>query len=208
MLQHNHNSSVFPRKMVETTSRYDRKNKRASFEKTPQNATTEADFQLIMRMFVNIRNKVNIESDERVSKRNYGSRPGCSIEDAILEKTLIFDNSLVTGNHNIYAMTDLQDGYYRKLSNIGLIVKYSAGVETKPIQLVTKILPIMEHYVNTSFGVSKHFCGRRRITLAGTGQGNVFSVNMCRYSSCIMLREIEKENLGVFIKPPSTTDSA
>ena len=60
-----------------------------------------------MSIFVNIRNKGNIESEERVSKSNYGSRPKHSIEDAILEKILVFDNSLVKGNHTIYTMTDL-----------------------------------------------------------------------------------------------------
>ena len=60
---------------------------------------TEADLQSIMRMHVNIRNKRKTEKNERVSKRNYGSRPECSIDDAVLEKILIFDNSLVTGNH-------------------------------------------------------------------------------------------------------------
>ena len=58
-----------------------------------------------MRMFLNIRNKGRKEKVQRVSKINYGSRPGHSIEDAILEKILVFDNSLVTGNHNVYAMT-------------------------------------------------------------------------------------------------------
>ena len=68
----------------------------------------EADIQLIMRLFVNIRNNVHIDSYERVSKSNYGSRPVHSIEDAILEKRLVFDNRIVTGSHNIHAMTDLQ----------------------------------------------------------------------------------------------------
>ena len=61
-----------------------------------------------MRLFVNIRIKGNIESDERILKSNYGSRPGYSIEDSILEKRLVFANSIVTGSHNVYRMTDLQ----------------------------------------------------------------------------------------------------
>ena len=68
----------------------------------------EADLQLLMRIFVNDRNKGSIETDERISKSDCGSRPGYSIQDAILEKRLVFDNILVTGQHSIYAMTDLQ----------------------------------------------------------------------------------------------------
>ena len=68
----------------------------------------EADIQLIMRMFVNIRNKGNMESDERGSKRNYGSRTAHLVAYAILEKILVFDNIIVTVNYNIHAIADLQ----------------------------------------------------------------------------------------------------
>ena len=73
----------------------------------------ETDLQLLIRIIVNIRNKGNIEENDIVSKSNYGSKTGCSIEDAILEKILFLDNSLVTGKHTNYAMTDLQACYDR-----------------------------------------------------------------------------------------------
>ena len=105
----------------------------------------EADLQLLMRIFVNTRNKGSIEADEIILKSNYGSRPGYSIEDAILEKRLVFDKSLVTGRHNIYTLTDLHAAYDRQLSKIGSIVKESVGVESKPIMLITKVMPMMEN---------------------------------------------------------------
>ena len=149
-----------------------------------------------MRIFLNIRNKGNIESDDKVSKSNCRSRAWYSTEDEILEKRLVFDNSLLVGKHTIYAMTDLQACYDRQLSKIGSIVQESVGVETKPIQFVTKMLPIKKHHVSTDFGVSKECYWRRGETLAGIGKGNVVSVKMCRDSSWIMLRDIEKETLG------------
>ena len=68
------------------------------------------------------RNKGNFELDNTVSKSNYRSRPGRSTEYDILEKRLVFDNSLVTRKHTIYVMTDLQDCYARQLSKIGSIL--------------------------------------------------------------------------------------
>ena len=56
----------------------------------------KSDFHLKTMIFVSIRNKGNVESDIKVSERNYWSRPRYSIEDAILEKIFYFDNSLVT----------------------------------------------------------------------------------------------------------------
>ena len=64
----------------------------------------------------------------------------------------------------------------------------------------------MQHYVSTTFGVSKEFYGGSRSKLAGTGQEDVLSVNICRYSSFIMLKDSEKEELGVCIKSPFTTE--
>jgi hypothetical protein len=46
----------------------------------------EADLQLVMRVFLGIRMNDRIEMDSRVSKYNYGSRKGYSIENALLEK--------------------------------------------------------------------------------------------------------------------------
>ena len=60
--------------------------------------------------------------------------------------------------------------------------------EKKPIQLVTKILEIMEHYVSTTLGFSKGFCGGRRTTLAGIGQGNGFGEHVQR----IVVNNVER----------------
>ena len=67
----------------------------------------EADLQSMMRMFANIRNKVNTETDEIFSNNNHEYRTGHSLEDAILDKGLVFDNNLVTQHHNIHEMTYL-----------------------------------------------------------------------------------------------------
>ena len=142
-------------------------------------------FQLLMRIFVNTRNKGSIEVDERISKNNYGSRLGYSIQDAILEKRQVFDYSLVTRVHYIYALIYLQLAHDRQLSKMGSMLKESVGVESKPIMLITKVMPIMENYVCTAFGVSKECYGGRKMILAGTGQGNVVSGNTCRDSSCL-----------------------
>ena len=55
----------------------------------------EADLQLLMRILVNKRNRFKIEEDSRVSKVNYGLRLYYSMENAILEKRLVHDNSVL-----------------------------------------------------------------------------------------------------------------
>ena len=53
------------------------------------------------------RNQGAIERDKRISKCNYGSRLNYNIEIAILEKHLIFDNSILLGDSSIYNLIDL-----------------------------------------------------------------------------------------------------
>ena len=92
----------------------------------------------------------------------------------------------------MHAMTDFQASHDKQLTKIWSVLQEFVGDETKPIQLMTKILPIMEHYVSKPFGVIKDFYSRRRLTLTGKGQDIVVSVRTCRDSSCMMLKDIEK----------------
>ena len=73
----------------------------------------EADIQLITRIIINMRNKNRIESDERISKSNYGSRANYLIENVIHEKKLVLDYSLLLGKPITYNMIDLKSCYNR-----------------------------------------------------------------------------------------------
>ena len=82
----------------------------------------EADLQMIMRLSMKNRNIEKIEQDKRILKSNFGSRPKYSIEIAILQKRLIYDNSKLTNELIIYNMIDLEACYDRQLANIGSII--------------------------------------------------------------------------------------
>ena len=66
-----------------------------------------------MRMFLLVEDKENIENNERISKVNYGSHKNYLIKLVILEKRIIFDNSLLTIKPTIYNLIDLQSCYNR-----------------------------------------------------------------------------------------------
>jgi len=119
----------------------------------------EADLQYIMRIYLDDDDEEMIESDDRFSKSNYGSRKNYSIESAILEKRLTFDNSLLSGKLTIYHLTDLQSCYDRQLVNIGGIVEESVGRDRKALKLITKVIPNWEHHLSTAFGISKKYYG-------------------------------------------------
>ena len=121
-----------------------------------------------------------------------------SIETAILQKRLIFDNSLIESTPTIYNFTDLKSCYDRQLANVGSIVEESVGRNRAAMKLHTKIMPKFKRYISTGYGISNQYYGGDEMQLAGTGQGNKFSGDVCRDVSCIIIKVIENKRLGVF----------
>ena len=112
-----------------------------------------------MRIFLGGRADKLIEQDPRMSKFNYGSRSNYSIDNAILEKRLMYDLSVRDGKTMMHNLSDLEACYDRQLPNIGCLVQESVGVEREPAKLFAKILPIMNHHICTSYGISKEYYG-------------------------------------------------
>ena len=139
----------------------------------------EGDLQINMRIHLSTDREELIENDNRFSKVNYGSRKNYSIETAILQKRLIFDNSLIEMKSSIYTFTDLKSCYNRQLANVSGIVEESVGRNRAAIKLYTKLMPRFKRYVSTGYGVSDNYYGGECQQLARTGQGNKFSGDMC-----------------------------
>ena len=68
----------------------------------------EADFQLLIRIFLKVRNKGQIERDYRLSKFNFGSRPSYAIDEVLLEKRLLFNSTIRNQKQTINTITDLE----------------------------------------------------------------------------------------------------
>ena len=129
----------------------------------------EGNLQIRIRIFLYSNKEELIEKDDCFSKANYSSRKNYSIESAILEKRIIFDNSLITLKLTVYNLTDLKSYYNRQLPNLGSIIKEFVGCNGEVMRLFMKIMPKFHYYVCTSYRVSAIFYGRERIELAGTG---------------------------------------
>jgi len=157
----------------------------------------EADLQYVMRIYLNDEQEERIEFDNRISTSNYGSRKNYSIETAILEKRLIMDNSLMTCQPTIYHLTDLKSCYDRQLINIGGLLEESLGRDRNVMKMLTNLIPRWKHYVSTAHGISKRYYGGSENELAGTGQGNKFSGDLCRDTSCMIIKVLEKNEMGV-----------
>ena len=157
----------------------------------------EADLQYLMRIFLGDEIEEMIETDSRFSSANYSSRKNYSIESALLEKRLIFDNSMLSGKKTMCTITDMQSCYDRQLAEIGGILEESVGRDRAVMKLISKVIPKWRHYICTGFGISDFYYGGENDPLAGTGQGNRFSGDVCRDSSCLIIRNIERMNVGM-----------
>ena len=86
MINHNH----FPARWLDVLDAMIEKGKGNKINELRAMKIIEADFQLLMRMFLELRIVDNHEGDKRTSKLDHGYRKGCSIDFAILEKTIDF----------------------------------------------------------------------------------------------------------------------
>ena len=109
----------------------------------------EANIQLLIRIFINQRNKFKIKKDSRVTKYNYGY--------AILEKRIIYDNSLLNRKMTMHNMMDLKSYYDRHLVEIGSIIQELVGVKRLKIKSFSKLILVIEYHICTSYGTSTEF---------------------------------------------------
>ena len=98
----------------------------------------------MMRIFLYAEEEEIIEKDPRISKVNYGSRKNFLIETAILEKHLIFDNSMINMTNSIYTFTDLKACYNCQLAKLGSIIEESIGRNRNAMIMFAKILLIWQ----------------------------------------------------------------
>jgi len=67
----------------------------------------------------------------------------------------MYDLAICNGKEMMHNISDLEVYYNRQLPNIGCLVEESVRVKREPAMLFAKILPVMEHHICTSYGISK-----------------------------------------------------
>ena len=58
------------------------------------------------------------------------------------------------------------------------------------MNLIAKVIPNLKHYVRIGFGISSTCYTREENPLAGIGQGNHFSGDLCRDTSSLTVKEM------------------
>ena len=114
-----------------------------------------------MRTCINIRRKFVIEGNNKILKKNYGSRSGYSMENVLLEKRTACDFSMHNRKVTPYSITDLEALYNGQPPDIGGIVLEAAGVYMKLIKLTSKTSNNFEHFTCASCGISKESHGSK-----------------------------------------------
>lgn len=157
----------------------------------------EADLQLMLSIFFSLWNDSNIEEDLRLLKCNFGMRKGYSVKNAILEKQLLFESNSCIQKQFVYTFSNMEACYHRKDANIIFMVEESVGVHRDQAMLFSKLLPWLNYYLATSYGISKSHYGGVEDPLCGTEQGNILSGTGYRNQSYFIFKYIEKDDIGV-----------
>ena len=153
--------------------------------------------QLIMRIFLGIRNKKLAENNYCLSEYNHSFRKGYSINKAILEKKLIYNSSIQIGKLIVYVVTDLSACYDRQLTNIVSIVLQSIGVNWHAITLISKILLSFQHQIYTGYRISSESYSNSKDHYGGTGQGNIISREICKAKLCYVIKNIQEKKISI-----------
>ena len=95
-----------------------------------------------MRVIFGVRNEGRIEWYNHISKFNYGSRKGYSINGVILKKWLIYDKSMRNMLLMVHIIIDLEVYYDRQLRNIANIAEESPKISKARVKLIVKVLPL------------------------------------------------------------------
>ena len=66
-------------------------------------------------------------------------------------------------------ITDLEACYHRQLANIGEILEELVGANRNAIRIITKVLPILNHFIYTGFGISSQSYGSNKDPIRGLG---------------------------------------
>ena len=72
--------------------------------------------------------------------------------------------------------------------------------------LCAKIMPKFRRCISTGHGLSEDYYGGEHKSLAGTGQGNKFSGDMCRDVSCLIAKVLENKKYGINIKSKASKE--
>ena len=144
------------------------KGKRPYIDKLRIIELIEGDLQLIIRIYVGLRNDRNIQKNKNISYFNFGSRKNYSIKSALLEKRLIYDSSKYNNEITIHLLSDLEACYDRQIPSIGGMVEEAVGVDRRAIMLITKIIETMRHHISIGFRISKASYGGPHEKLVGT----------------------------------------
>ena len=84
------------------------------------------------------------------------------------------------------------------------MIEESAGYDQLVMKLIAKIIPRWEYHISTGYGISSIYYGGKDSPLAGIGQGNRFLGDVCRDTSCLILKVLENRKLGITFKSCSS----
>ena len=117
----------------------------------------EANFQLIIRVFLNARNIEIIENNTRLLKIKFRSRRNYTIKEALLEKKLIHNSVIRVGAIKVHIITNLKACYDKQLLNSHRMVEELVRIDYIVIKLTMNVLLKIECYICTRYRVISNY---------------------------------------------------
>ena len=104
-----------------------------------------------------------------MSKFNFSLRKSYLIKDALLEKQLLYNYSIIIMKKSTHVITDLAAYYDRQLSHIKSMIMESVGINQQFVILMARLLQVLQYFTCAGYGISTESYGNETEIYAGTG---------------------------------------
>ena len=132
----------------------------------------DAQFNFALKMVFGRRMIHNAEDCGFFGSENHGSRPGRQVQDALLEKTLMYEHARLTRTSLITVDNDAKSCYDRIIKGLALLACMATGLPQEAAAMHNTVHDEMTHSMKTRHGLLRPYCGTDEGGSDGAGQGS------------------------------------
>jgi len=163
----------------------------------------QADFNFMLKVVWGRRLVKFAENHKALGSDNHGSRSGRQVQDAQVEKVLIYDHARLTRTNLITIDNDAKSCYDRILKTLAMVACVSYGLPLLAAAMHNKVHHGMQHQIRTRHGLLRPYSGSDENPLEGTGQGSGASPAIWLIYSITLLAAFREFVKGMFMSSPT-----
>ena len=162
----------------------------------------DAQFNFALKLIFGRRMIYHAEDNRFFGNANHGSRPGRQVQDALLEKTLMYEHARLTRTSLITVDNDAKSCYDRIIKGLALLSCIAIGLPREAAIMHNKVHDGMQHKLRTRQGLLRPYCSSDDGGSDGAGQGSGAAGAIWLIYSNTLISALQHFSPGVTIQSP------